>query len=132
MEDPFDLFANPLLSPVPKRARVDPYEQRDAVGNGLADPNIDSSASIEHTIAADDSYPLEVAVDTESDPSVSDQSDHEIEHFEDAALVSLLRDKISRLDFGKLTNHWNDGLSPNRYILFSTRRRDVDIGVLSR
>ena len=46
--------------------------------------------SIEHTIAAEDSYPLEVAVETDSDSSVRDHSDHEIVHLEDAAFISLL------------------------------------------
>lgn len=116
--EPFSLFAMPLFILVPKRARVGPYEHRDAVGKGLADPEMNSVANSEHTIAADDLYPFEVAVDTDTNPSVSDQSDNEIAHLEDAAFVSLLRDKVSWSDFEKLTNHWNNGLSPEPLFSF--------------
>jgi len=122
---PYESPSNPLASPLPKRARTDPYAQRKAVGSGLFGMADSSSVGSEHDLAlVDDQYPLLIDVDTDSGSSLSEQSDNDVEHLEDAAFVRLLRDKISRADFANLEEQWNGGLSPKPlYSFFHVKTR---------
>ena len=131
-EDADGGIVTPVARPRSKRARVDPYELMQFSEAVVPCRDRQEARGSNQGAAAtpldEDAFPLDVAVDSMSEESLSDASDTDADtpHLEDSAFTRLLHDKISSgkhcPTIGTMACH------QNHCIHFTTPRQDADIG----